>query len=951
MGWENKAKKYASTAEKVLDSKWTAIALIILIVFIAFGFRAAPADLPVTDSWAAQTLQNNYVSQAEAQVRQQFPNLPQAQARQQAVREYERFAAENQDQIAEQQAQLSQEFKRQLQFEIERPDGSTYYQTYLSEIDPYHYLQHAERILDTGSPCTRVVDGVCWNDYSMAPVGTGAVNDWHVRVAALFAWVAVLFGFIPLTGVYWMPAILGALVTVPTFFFVKRRFGALGAAAAALYIGLHTALLPRTVAGFSSTDAWNILLPVTIIWTVAVALEQDVKWKSWSWLVVAAALTGIYSQFWNAWWYTFFIMMLVLIAVGGYKALSTLLAQYRDKKKGFNIVRAAKNAQEPLLLALGYIVITGLVTTLVSGFSRFTTAFTQPFTRAGGAGGLQSVANIDLWPNVMRTVAELSPSSINSTIGNMGGLIVFFVATMGLIVTMLRTEELDGLDYKVLGGVAAYYIALLTPVARGLDTLTYLALYAIPFVALIGYNLYFKESPYIHYAVIGAGWMLAGLFTITQGIRFQLLLLIPIGIGIGFFIGWAMKLSIKLSKEQFDVPHYFGRIAIVALALTILFAPVGANLYERASIVSENHSPLINDAWWNVLEDIKDDSEPDAIITSWWDFGHWFKYVADRGVNFDGSRQNTPAAHWVGNLLLNDDNRVSVGTIRLLNCGGNQGYNTIRTALNGDNVEAYHVIDDIRSLGRADAQATLAAYGFSQEVIDQTIEYTHCQPPESYLIVSEDMIGKAPVWGHFGGWDFDRAQIQRIVATQPQATATQRLVEDYGYSQAEAIEMYQTLSSLSTQNAAAWVSPWPQYAGTASCTRGNDISSCRLGLQLGTQDGIPLIADRLEINHQNITESQIIITAQGQSFPLSPSYLSVDGQSYDLGGDFPVGLSVQGSQVIIADESLVDSLFTQLFINEEPGPFFVEVSRERQLTGGKIIAYKVDWDAYFAEVE
>ena len=30
--------------------------------------------------------------------------------------------------------------------------------------------------------------------------------------------------------------------------------------------------------------------------------------------------------------------------------------------------------------------------------------------------------------------------------------------------------------------------------------------------------------------------------------------------------------------------------------------------------------------------------------------------------------------------------------------------------------------------------------------------------PISFWIASEDMVGKAPVWGHFGLWDFDKAK-------------------------------------------------------------------------------------------------------------------------------------------------------------------------------------------------
>ena len=322
MGWEKRAKAYASTAERVLDSKWTALALVFIVLIIAFGVRITPMHLPVTDNWAEQTIRNNIVSQAEAQVRQQFPHLPQAQVQQQALREYESFIEQNREQFQAQQEQLSQQFRSQLQFEVERPDGTVFYQTYLGEIDPYFYLKRVERVLETGSQCSSIVDGECRDDFMLAPRGSTFEPEWHTYAASGFAWIAVALGYVALTGVFFMPAILGALATVPVFFFVRRRFGSLAAASSAIFVGLHTSFLPRTMAGFSSTDAWNILFPVTIIWLVSLALEQQRRGLSWLYLVLAAVASAAYAQFWSAWWYTFFIMTLALLAVGVYKGAS-----------------------------------------------------------------------------------------------------------------------------------------------------------------------------------------------------------------------------------------------------------------------------------------------------------------------------------------------------------------------------------------------------------------------------------------------------------------------------------------------------------------------------------------------------------------------------------------------------------------------------------------------------
>jgi len=47
----------------------------------------------------------------------------------------------------------------------------------------------------------------------------------------------------------------------------------------------------------------------------------------------------------------------------------------------------------------------------------------------------------------------------------------------------------------------------------------------------------------------------------------------------------------------------------------------------------------MNDGWYESLTKIKQNASEDAIINSWWDFGHWFKAVGDRAVTFDGTPQ------------------------------------------------------------------------------------------------------------------------------------------------------------------------------------------------------------------------------------------------------------------------------------------------------------------------
>src|SRR5690606_12982097 len=121
---------------------------------------------------------------------------------------------------------------------------------------------------------------------------------------------------------------------------------------------------------------------------------------------------------------------------------------------------------------------------------------------------------------------------------------------------------------------------------------------------------------------------------------------------------------------------------------------------------AQNDVPIINDAWYNALTQIRDNSEEDAIITSWWDFGHHFKAISERSVTFDGTTQNTPQGHWVGRFLMTGDEQEAIGILRMLDCGATTANELIQAEL-GEPVDAVMLTKQIILLSREDARAAL----------------------------------------------------------------------------------------------------------------------------------------------------------------------------------------------------------------------------------------------------
>jgi len=354
------------------------------------------------------------------------------------------------------------------------------------------------------------------------------------------------------------------------------------------------------------------------------------------------------------------------------------------------------------------------------------------------------------------------------------------------------------------------------------------------------------------------------------------------------------------------------------------------------------------------LERIKEDSQPDAIINSWWDFGHWFKFWADRAVTFDGSSQNTPQAYWIGRTLLTDDENLAVGILRMLDCsggnmiGGTQAFKLIDAKINYG-AKTISILNEIIVKDKDGAGEYLKQL-FNKEEIEEILPQTHCQnPPENYFITSHDMVGKSGVWAHFGSWNFNRGLIYNTLKKGEYSNDLDKSVkflqQRFNYSENQAENLFYEVQSITTSSQANnWIAPWPGYAGTGGCSKiNNQTISCNIA-------GIPLI-----INLS--TYGAYAETSSGRLHPKLVSFPTNEGiilKEYNEslitlqnGRHFGLALIKNGDSysAVATDSDLTGSMFTRMFYQEGIGlKYFKKFSDVTSVFGGRIIVWKVNWE-------
>ncbi|MFA6888230.1 MAG: STT3 domain-containing protein [Candidatus Woesearchaeota archaeon] len=804
-----------------------------------------------------------------------------------------------------------------------------------------------------------------------------------------------------MTVVYFLPVLLAALSIIPAFFIVKKVAGNIGGLAAAVYLAVHPAFVGRTIAGFSDTDGYNILFPLLIMWLFVEAIEAESWKKSIILSTIAGLVVGVFSFTWGGWWYIYDFLLGVCFVSVWYICLNDFIAEKQNKLqwviggillapvvviagivlKIYNVFKTKEWQVEKnitLYTIIIFIISCGIFVSLISSTTMFLNAVKEPM----GFTTIKDVGLIKLWPNVLTTVAEFNPASLGEIMGTtaFGISILMLLGFLGIgygfferteiqkdeeliialtlvwvIGVVLMTSKLTPLLYTLLILVplayaiykqntfsAVYFVGIPIWYALMIRFLSsfeqhlflFFILICIPIIVGIIYALLQSKKIDLKYGILLFIWFAGTIYASTQGVRFVMILVPAFSVALGIGIAFVYKLWLDVIAEKIKIPRLYVKIILIAAITVLFFVPVSVG-YKTGT----QQLPLINDQWYNALQKINSEAAPDAIVNSWWDYGHWFKAITDRAVTFDGGCQDTPQAHWIGKVLLTDNEQEAVAILRMLDCGGNTAYDLIYNATN-DSYTSIALTKEIIMQTEEDAVQTLKNHELTEEQAQNVLQYTHCNPPEDYFITSQDMVGKSAVWAHFGSWNFERAYVVNVMNEYDKPTALSLIEEKLEISAEQAIQLY---NGAQANDANTWISPWPSYVSMpAGCWQEGTMLFCESGLIFNLTNG-----------------DTIVQTSDGYKHPLGLYYIAPDGSfntktytnTSDLltstdGNSYSAAIVPDGTgfKGFMMDSLLTKSMFTRLFFFKgHQLECFDLFDYQQTVTGESIYVWNVDW--------
>ncbi|MBN2142813.1 glycosyltransferase family 39 protein [Candidatus Woesearchaeota archaeon] len=978
---------FSSVKRFLSDKRKVSILLTLLFILVpvvfTFQIRLAPEDLPQTEAWAANAVGNYFRGQIAAVVNQQYPSLPQANKDMLINQQYEEFLKNNQQMIDQQIAGTSQQFKKGFQYD---ENNVTY--TFLGDLDSYFYLRQARNLFETGSVCDEVKDGWCWDNHILAPLGGSVMPSMHpYGIVFLYKVIHAVNPKINLMKAsFLLPTVLAAIAAVAAFFIGRRLMNEVAGFFAAMFVTLNPMFITRTLG--SDTDIWNVVLALVIVWVFLEAIEAEgLKMKSIL-AALAGLVTGVFAFAWGGWWYIFEFLLAAVVAYFIIVIAKNLL-EHRDIKKVWHHSELRLNAFTAGIYFFSSFVFVSLMTS-VQAFTAVVLAPLSTFTT------LKTPVHPNLWPNVFTTVAELNEANLSTIVSqtSFGVTWLFALALIGIIFLMIKRKP-DVKEYALIGASTLLFLYLVSANAYALNPFVYVVILMLPVLAALGLYVWDKHSKIdIKPAVLFTVWFMGMIIASIKGVRFILLLTPVFSIAVGIAIGYLYQYLARILRQEMNLNKTLANLIVFFVLFLLLLTPIRAG--ESAG---DNFTPSITKGWWDSLTKIRTESAPDAIINSWWDFGHWFKYVADRRVTLDGVTQDHPNAHWLGLILQTDNEREALGILRMLDCGSNNAFDEVDKR-NNDTEVSENIISELVVMDEAEGAAHLKELGYTDSEIQTISSYLYCNPPEDYFITSADMVGKAGVWAHFGLWNFDRAYMVKNVRPKPLSEAVDLLQQRFGYSIDEATSIYYEMQSLQTERAINdWVSPWPSYltndwvgcqeqnqteiVPVSDDTGADDVSAdaqnesnasisaapktktvvvsrklmCGVGRTLGQDANGRTVLEGIIVDYDKPDNSSLIISSfdnngvrrgSGEVAPASFILLGEDDyETIEMANstfEFDVLIDQVNNRALIADPYLSKSMFTKLFyLDGRYTEHFQKFSDLSDVTGSRIIVWKVDW--------
>lgn len=521
----------------------------------------------------------------------------------------------------------------------------------------------------------------------------------------LYIFVQLFIPTITLAGViFYLPLLFTIFCAITLFFLTKEIWNATAAFFSALFFVSHPLVLEFSMLGFVDTNMLNIffilLSGLLFIYLVKqITKKEENKWKKYLvaffLLLLLGATIFLFKKTWSA-WYIGMILLLISTLLYSFFLYCKKLYHWKEQNKR---IRAILIIFPIFFLLLTYFLAWyGLETNKKQSQSRL-----ELFVMSHG---LQKYLHLDYddpygeWPDAFALIKELKQITVNNYLQYSGGMLYALLSFFGLgYFIHAKRKNLEIKEWYLFSGFAVFLILSL----RAIRLLPYF----IPF------------------------------FAITLGITVSIILTIILN-----------KISSFLQKEKKSIQFFV--LGIFFITFFVAFAyPLSAQILERSKLM-----PIMDDAIYNSAMFIKENSTADALVSTWWDRGTFYKALTEREVHMH-SQPHMPRTYWLSLFYTTNNEGQAKNIISMLNCG--------RDEYLLSNPKVIMATKEFLAYANEEERPAYISYlneTFPEDtplIINSTINCDRATT-ETYIVVIDDLMPRFSSVQYFAAWNFETQQ-------------------------------------------------------------------------------------------------------------------------------------------------------------------------------------------------
>lgn len=501
----------------------------------------------------------------------------------------------------------------------------------LNEFDPFFNFRATKFIVDNG-----YVEYFAWHDdKSWYPDGrnVSATSQvmLHITTAALYQSFGMGQSLYDFTILF--PVIIGSLTTIVIFALVRVLGGTTAGLLASLFFSVSMPVIIRGTVGWFKSEPLGLFYGFLGVYLFLSGIKSDNGKVSFFKLIAGGVFVSLGISSWGG--TQFFVILLVLFFLG---------IPFLRKDKKF-IAWALPVFVSALLLTI--------------------TIFERPGVDfVLGYGGLGLIGSTVFVLSFFQIQKIKIKNNIRYGFLLLGGFILIGISSIVTnAVSLPSFRYLNAInpflssDNTIVQSVAEHSSVTMEQLFPSLSVLMIFSGIGVWLLFHIkeNQNFHIKNDMVLFALIIG----FVGIYISSAFIRLEIFgsiaVIVLASIGVSLLISNVLK---KHSKNSLSSIAKFSFVAVIIVLLTIPVAlPVNANWINVVKIPPTilhggTHFNITTNDWGDALEWIKGNTEHDAVIAAWWDYGYWITAIADRTTLIDNATINQVQIKKVAKIFL-----------------------------------------------------------------------------------------------------------------------------------------------------------------------------------------------------------------------------------------------------------------------------------------------------------